>query len=191
MRNIQTKLDSIINMIKELDDYLDILQNKYPHISRYELKRVLEHGFYTFYILNRKGADVHVHNNRFTALCGRMFIDDRIRYLYNCFRKKRKLHLTYNYAQEKYDGAYYFGLSDEEWDRYKKKIMSPQKKKIKFTNLKLYKIKDECYIDKTKTHFLMAYYPIDVGWSFTEEELTTKDFKYFAYRDAKGQIVTI
>lgn len=41
-------------MIKELDDYLDILENKYPHISRYELKRVLEHGFHTFYTLNKK-----------------------------------------------------------------------------------------------------------------------------------------
>ena len=58
-------------------------------------------------------------------------------------------------------------------------------------NLKLYKIKEECFLDKSKKHFFMLYYPIDVGWMFTEDEITTRSFKYFATRDAKGQIVTI
>ncbi len=76
MRNTQTRLNNIISMIKELDDYLDILENKYPHISRYELKRVLEHGFHTFYTLNKKGADLQIHNKDYTAYCGKMFIDN-------------------------------------------------------------------------------------------------------------------
>lgn len=101
-------------MIKELDDYLDTLKNKYPHISREELKRVLEHGFYTFHLLNKCGADIEVHNGKYTAYCGRMYLDNHTRALYNSAKARKKLRLKYKYAQETYNGAYYFGLTDDE-----------------------------------------------------------------------------
>lgn len=191
MRNIQTKLDNIISMVKELDDYLDTLENKYPHISRQELKRVLEHGFYTFYMLSKKGADIQVHNRKYTAYCGKMFLDSYKRALYNYVKRRIKLRLKYKYAQEVYDGAYYFGLNDAEWEFYQSQIASKRRNKIKFINLKLYKLKEECFLDKSKKHFFILNYPIDVGWIFTKNEITTRSFKHFANRDNKGNIVTI
>lgn len=191
MRNTQTRLNNIISMIKELGDYLDILENKYPHISRYELKRVLEHGFHTFYTLNKKGADLQIHNKDYTAYCGKMFIDNHKRALYNNIKTRIKLRLKYKYIQEEYNGIYYFGLSEAEWEFYQSQITSKRRNKIKFTNLKLYKIKEECFLDKSKKHFFILYYPIDVGWLFTEETITTRNFKHFADRDVKGKIVTI
>lgn len=178
-------------MIKELEDYLDSISNKYPHISREEIKRILEYGFNTFYILNKKGADVQIHNNKFTAYCGKMFLDDYKRVLYNHIKTRIKLRLKYKYAQELYDGAYYFGLNEAEWEFYQTQMRSKRRNKIKFQNLKLYKIKEECFLDKSKKYFFILNYPIDVGWSFTKEEITTRNFKYFANRDAKGNIVTI
>lgn len=178
-------------MIKEIGDYLDILKSKYPHISYQDLKRILEYGFYTFYMLNKKGADVQVSNRKYTAYCGRMFLNDNIRSLYNITKAKRKLRLLYKYSQEAYDGIYYFGLNDEEWEQYQSQIVSKKQNKVKFLNLKLYKIKEECFLDKSKTHFFMINYPIDIGWSFKKDELITKKFKHFADRDAKGKIVII
>ena len=32
-------------MIKELDDYLDIIHKKYPYVDKADIKRVLVHGF--------------------------------------------------------------------------------------------------------------------------------------------------
>ena len=101
-------------MVKELDDYLDILENKYPHIPRKELKKVLEYGFHKFYLLNKVGGDIQIRNNKFTAYCGKMFLDNLKRYVYNYRKSKIKLHLCYNYAQEVYNGIYYFGLDDDE-----------------------------------------------------------------------------
>lgn len=178
-------------MVKELNDYLDIIANKYPHISREELKRVLEYGFNTFYTLTKKGADIQIYNNKYTAYCGKMFLDDYKRVLYNNVKTRIKLRLKYKYAQELYDGAYYFGLSDAEWEFYQSQMTSKRRNKIKFKNLKLYKIKEECFLDKSKNHFFMLHYPIDVGWTFTKEEITTRSFKYFANRDTKGNIVII
>lgn len=178
-------------MVKELEDYLDIIQNKYPHISRVELKKILEYGFNTMYMLTKRGADIQVHNNNYTAYCGRMFLDDYKRVLYNNVKSRIKLRLMYGYAQEIYNGVYYFGLSEAEWDFYQSQITSKRRNKVKFLNLKLYKIKEECFLDKSKVYFFELNYPIDVGWVFTKDEIKTRNFKYFAKRDLRGKIISV
>jgi hypothetical protein len=178
-------------MTKELEDYLDIIKDKYPHISGTELKKILEHGFNTFYNLTKRGADIQIHNRSYTAYCGKMFLDDHKRVLYNNIKSRIRLRLNYKYAQEVYNGIYYFGLSEAEWEFYNSQITSKRRNKIKFLNLKLYKIKEECFLDKSKIYFFELNYPIDVGWSFSKEEIKTRNFRYFAKRDEKGKIINI
>lgn len=178
-------------LIKDLDDYVDEISEKYPHISKYEIKRVLEYGFTTFYMLNKKGADVLIRNRSFSAYCGKMFLDDYKRAFYNNIKKRIKLRLLYRFSQEIYSGSYYFGLTNAEWDFYQSQIKNKRRSKIKFKDLLLYKIKEESFIDKSKTHFFEIYYPIDVGWRFIKNEITTRNFRYIGYRDAKGKIVLI
>lgn len=57
--------------------------------------------------------------------------------------------------------------------------------------MKLYKIQEECFLDKSRTHFFKLYYPIDVGWTFLKSEITTRNFEYIAYRDVKNKIIMI
>ena len=52
-------------IIKDLDDYLDDICQKYPKVPRHEIKRLLEYGFNTFYTLNKRGADVVIYNRSF------------------------------------------------------------------------------------------------------------------------------
>lgn len=178
-------------MIKELDDYLDTFASKYPHIPKIELKKVLEHGFNTFYMLTKKGADIQIHNNKYTAYCGKMFLDDYQRLLYNNVKSRIKLRLKYKYAQEIYNGEYYFGLNEAEWEFYQSQLKNKRRNKIKFINLKLYRIKEECFLDRSKKYFFILNYPIDVGWTFTKDEIVTRNFKYFAYRDDNKKIILI
>lgn len=63
-----------------------------------------------------------------------------------------------------------------------------RRSKLKFQDLLLYKIREESFIDKSKTHFFEVYYPIDVGWKFTKNEISTRNFRYIGYRDTKGKL---
>lgn len=179
-------------MVKEIDDYLDTLEEKYPHITRDELKKVLEYGFYTFYMLNKKGGDIQIRNPKYVSYCGKMFLDGHKRSLYNSHKERVKLRMKYEYAKETYNGVYYFGLTDEEWELYKSKILSKKhNKKITFKDLKLYKIKEECFLGKDRRYFFALNYPIDVGWFFIKEKITTSNFKYIAFKDTNNKIITL
>lgn len=178
-------------MIKELDDYLDIIAEKYPHIPQKELKQVLEHGFNSFLLLNKNQADVQISDWRYWAYCGRRYKNHKARLFYNSLKARRKYRLLYKYANEKYDGSYYFGLTDEEWDTYKDKIFSKHRKKVEFNNVILYKIKEECFLFKPNKYFIKTHYPIDMGWFFKKDKLISTDFEYFAYRDEKNKIINI
>lgn len=104
------------------------------------------------------------------------------------YRKHQiKLRLTYNYTLQEYDGLYYFGLDDNEY----KLVYKYRNTKLKtpFRNIRLYKIKEECFLKKSKTHFFKVYRPVDLGFSVLEEKLNTNNYKEIAYRDPKGKIV--
>jgi hypothetical protein len=104
-------------------------------------------------------------------------------------KHKIKLRLTYNYTLQEYDGLYYFGLNDAEYKLIKK--YKYRKDKTPFRNIRLYKIKEECFLSKSKTHFFSVYRPVDVGFTVFEEKLDTRNYKKIAYRDEQGKIVFI
>ena len=86
-----------------------------------------------------------------------------------------KLRLTYNYTLQEYDGLYYFGLDDEEYKLVEKYKYT--KLKTPFRNIRLYKIKEECFLKKSKTHFFKVYRPFDIGFCVLEEKLNTNNYK--------------
>ena len=87
------------------------------------------------------------------------------------------------------DGLYYFGLDDEEYKLVQKYKYT--KLKTPFRNIRLYKIKEECFLKKSKTHFFKVYRPFDMGFCVLEEKLNTNNYKEIAYRDSNGKIVLI
>lgn len=180
-------------VIKDLDDYLDVMQEKYPSVKREELKKVIQHGFLTLHAMTRKGIDIVSGNWRYSAYFGKKFQNKELGAKYYVLKMRTKLRATYKFAEEIFDGRYYFGLTDAQWDAYKTFVLDHKGRRKKFTfhDLRLYKIREECFLETSKKHFFTLYYPIDHGWQFFKNEITTRNFEYLGYRDTKNKIVYI
>lgn len=56
-------------MIRELDYYVDKLHPLYKYIPKKTFRKILEHGFRTYYDIAHQGGAVYIGDSRFSALC--------------------------------------------------------------------------------------------------------------------------
>lgn len=174
-------------IIREIDDYIGELCKWYPSLSEDEIRAVLKHGFAKLYELNRQGGDVNIRDWRCLAYFGYRFTDIPTWIRYRCSKYRRKLRMTYNYTYQQFDGNYYFGVTEEEYQKYRK---STKKYRYVFHNVILFKIPEECFMRPSLKHFFQIYYPIDIGFQCKKDKIASKNYKYFAYRKHK-QIVKL
>lgn len=92
-----------------------------------------------------------------------------------------------------YDGFYYFGMTEKEFQNYQsqKKHTGKRRKIFTFNRVYAYKIKEEAFADRSNRYFFKLSYPEDVGWAFYKENWSTRRASYFAYRDKDNKIQLI
>lgn len=158
--------------IKYSNDYLPILQEKFPEFSIEDLKLIIEHGNRMLRNVVAYKGDVllssKIDNKIFKLLIGRVnfqSIAHKIRY---AIRKMiRKIRFIYNINNIKWDGYYYFGISDEKFNEiWAKKRCN--KININFGSIALYRILDECLLNISYKHFFRV--------KFISELHTAKEF---------------
>lgn len=179
-------------MVKELDDYVDDISKKYKEFRRETVKAVLAHGLSTMYELAKKGVDVQIYNGTFSAYIGRL--RERREYslgLNTRIKQTRKVR-TYNSMKYnlEYTGVYFVGMSDEEFKDNTGRN-GKVRKKIKLGKCRLFKLKEECYLYRDKTHFFKVYFPFDMGWTIERDKLITNECAYYSYRDENNEIVKV
>lgn len=174
-------------IIKKISDYYtDNIKFLHPGLRYEDYMDIMKWGFEHFNMIMKSGGDITIRNWRYIAFCGYMFRDIEKWTGYMFIKHGIKLRLNYKYAKRTYDGLYYIGLNDAEYNRY---FNSPGKhRKIKFQNVTMYKILDECLLQRHKKWFYAIYYPLDIGWA-RKRDITTKDYKLIAYKDDHGKII--
>lgn len=173
--------------VKEIDEYYnDQIKFLHPYLKKDDFIKIMTYGFRTFLNLTKHDADISIKTWRHTAYCGYLFknIDKWWQYMYD--KHKIKLRLVYNFTLQEFNGIYYFGLTDEEYKKYKSKLT---RKTVTFNDVLLFKIKEECFLYKLSTHFFAVYRPVDLGFVYHDDVLIARNFKEIAYRDEKGKIV--
>ena len=133
---------------KKVDDYIDKKKKKYDKIPKDVLKKVIDFGLKAYFRVNSMGGDVLLKSPYFTAYTGKFFHPDRV-YDFGMYRKTKmmiKNRIQYVRKKNKYDGYYYFGLIQSQYDRYlqQKNSRGRPKKHFDFGNIVLYKYFDEC-----------------------------------------------
>lgn len=172
------------------DKYYDKILERWPELTYKQVDKIIKHGLSSLYLYNLYGGDVLIKNNKFVMYFGKLFKSGKIFYKYWQIKWKIKLRIKYKKAKTKYDGYYYFGLSEKEFRKYKSKIKSTgrRREKFQFQSLLLYKMLDECMLHSEFSHFFRIKYPEDCGFVMFKQEWTARDFDYIYRRNKDNNI---
>ena len=167
-------------MIKHLDDYIDILHEKFPDIPKEEIERVMRYGLRMYYRHTKFYKDVCVKTTDFYTNATSFNFNN-----YRQYSSKQNTLVSrfrYSKADYMYDGYYYVGLTDDEFKTYKRL------KKKRFIDVILYKLRDECFRKSKYKHFFKVSYPINGDFKIEKDVYYCEDAKYFAKREDDNQI---
>lgn len=172
------------------DKYYDKIKEKYPELTYRQIDRIVKHGLLAYYTVNTYGADVLLKHPKYTIYTGKLFNDKLVFYKYWRLKWRIKLRLKYFRTKSKYEGYYYFGLSESEFLQYKSKIKKTgrRRQKIEFPNVTLFKLLDEALLDHGKKHFFKIKYPEDCGFMMHKKNYIAKDFEYILKRNKDNSI---
>lgn len=198
--NLKKKLyDRVYSGVKtsspttQLKDYLDQIYAEFPDLPQKTIVGILEHGYRDFYTLNNRGADIIIRNTRlypFTAYFGKLFLNEDLRARYFMLKYKIKVRLKYQLERrtKPWDGYYYFGLTQEEYDKLIPKKSGRIKQKIDFGKRVICKAKREsCFLQKIKYVYRIPW-PQEETMIIFLDKLETRNIELVGTREKDGMV---
>lgn len=163
-------------MVKKFEDYIDAVQAKFPYFCKDDIKTILEFGLMRYLKANKLHADVLLNNridDNMLIHCGRLGYD-ALRHWFRWHVKWRmKERVLFRFKKKVWDGYYYIGLNDE-----RHKVIEKQRKIKTFEDVYLVKIEDELHHEKYVKHIWRIPYPMDCGWKFFVEKISSDKAEY-------------
>lgn len=165
-----------------VDDYLDKVAEKYDKIPKDILKRVIEYGLRSYYRISLMGGDILLKSPYFTAYTGKQYHPDKGYYFgkYKNIKKKIKYRIQYARKRTKYSGYYYFGMTEDQYKKYKEYLGKSGKRgeKVRFERLFIYKIFNEVFDISYLTRFFRVEIPEEKGYKLWFDKIETNKFDY-------------
>lgn len=162
--------------IKNVSDYLDILKERFPIYTKFEIYNIINYGLRIYAWAMRMHADIHTLNSsvdKYTFYNG--WMSDTALKTYKIFVTKWRMkeRVLFYLREEQWDGYYYIGLTEAKH----KKIKAGGKFK-NFEKVFAVKLIRELYHDKAVKHIWRIPYTIDAGWKFYLPDLKTDKAEY-------------
>ena len=84
-------------------------------------------------------------------------------------------------------------MNDKDYKEYKSKIKSTgrRRQKFEFKYLKMFKIMEEVFLEKSYKHIFRIKYPEDCGFTMFKQNWVARDFDYIYKRDGENNIVPV
>lgn len=156
-----SKVDSNINK------YVHLLYLRHPELNIRDIDRFLKYGWRIYHQYINLGGDILIKNSGvFWAYTGRLMVDSLKYYKYYCNKLSVRIMTFYKRKKIKWDGYYYFMLTQPQYDNYlsQKKAKGRPRKWFKYGNIILYKVLDVCLLANTSKKYLFKIpYPFPVG----------------------------
>lgn len=175
-----------MSKVKTIQDYYEKIREEYPTIALSDIQRILQYGWKSLYLHNSYGGDTLINRQGFWVYCGQL-MNDSVKWFEYYKRKMRvKLRVLYKRKQIKWNGFYYFALSESQYKEYinQKNKRGRPKKNFTFHNVLLYKIYDECnIIESGKVAIFRIPMRLDLGFTSYKEEIKTNNAECILVRE--------
>jgi len=149
-------------------DYLEEVYKEFEDVDEASIRMIVRHGLVRIGIYRKANMDIFLYNNMegLYYYMGELMNKDPA----NDYKKRKKyinkLRLLYRIQRRQYDGQVYFGLTDQEYEKY---LTSKTLDKVI-----LYRILKECEANRFRTHFFKLKLDEFPHWRRTFEEYDTQ-----------------
>lgn len=164
-----------------VNDYVDLVHEKFPELTRDEVKRIMIYGWKMIVQYVASGNDVNIRDKGFFFFIGRLMKNSLTNFDNYKYKLAKRISFMFKRTKSEWDGHYYFALTENQYIDYLKQ----NKKKYKiFKNVMLYKLLEECKVyegshpyifrlNEDKTYWMKKFYP----------EIKTKNAELIIQRD--------
>lgn len=175
-------------MITNVNTYLPKLQEQFPSVPLQDIKRAVEYGWRMLYYYNLRGCDTLINSTKYKYwfYCGEL-TKCSIKH-FNYYRRmlRRKLRVLYTKKITEWDGYYYIGLTDSEYQTLIQSFNKKGRKKKTFTfhNKTALKVLDEAKVFYSWSKYIVKFnFITDLGYSFFKETLVCKNLEVVLIKD--------
>ena len=175
-------------MLKSVKDYLPDLVTQFPTVPPEDIKRAVEYGWRMLYFYNLRGCDTLISStkHKYWFYCGEL-TKDSIKH-FNYYRRmlRRKLRVLYSKKNKEWDGYYYIGLTDDEYESIVKAHSKKGRKKKNFIFYNKFGLKvfDEAKVFYSWAKYIIRYkYITDMGYIFFKDKMNCKNLEVVLIKD--------
>lgn len=154
--------------IKNVNDYVDSVHEKFPELTRDEVKRILVYGWKQIVQYVSAGNAVRLGNGEDFVFFGKWNPKDKLdSFKYYCRKLSKRIAYMFQRTKAQWDGYYYFSRSERQYQDY---LSQKRKKKKVFKDVFLAKILEEIRVrdyanpyifrlNEDRTSWRHKYYP--------------------------------
>ena len=104
--------------ITKINDYVDAVHEKFPELTREEVKRILVYGWKMILQYVRAGNDVSMMTNKEFMFIGTIPSSGLAVFKNYCYKLSKRIAYMFQRTKSKWDGYYYFTRSESQYLDY-------------------------------------------------------------------------
>lgn len=169
-----------------IKNYYEPIFNKFPTVSKSDIKLILNFAWKSLYLHNSYGGDTLIKDDYIWFYVGNLKKNPLDHFDYYVRKLTIKLRVLHKRNNIKWDGYYYFGLSDDAYQHYleQKNSKGRPKKRFNYGAVFMYKILDECKVREHSYRYIFRIpYITEVNYKFYVPKLITDKAELIITRD--------
>lgn len=165
------------------EKYYKQVKERFPMLSEKQIDKIIKYGLRSFFAHNKFGGDVLLKSNYYTGYVGRLFTNMKFFAFYYVNKMKLKMRIKYKRAKTVFNGKYYFGFKDSEYQE----LFGKNRKKSRvlyFPEIKIYKMYEECALHKPD--YIFEFDHKEEGFCEKKKKFKISRYHLVAKRDKNG-----